>query len=93
MDGESAFFYERCRPSNHAARSQGETVTFGRIFATLIRAGHNPDRLGYYTARQLTLYYREALALQAQDSIARILDANAGFVGGQSATSRINALK
>ncbi|EMQ4189609.1 hypothetical protein WGY46_005389, partial [Serratia marcescens] len=57
------------------------------------RAGHNPDRLGHYTARQLTLYYREALQLQKQDSIDRILDVIAGRAGGQTATTRINALK
>ena len=39
------------------------------------------------------LYYREALALASQDSIARILDTNAGFVGGKDANARINTLK
>lgn len=88
------FFYGRCHPHPAAAAGQGEdAVGFGCIFATLIRAGHNPDRLGHYTARQLTLYYREALQLQKQDSIHRILDVIAGHAGGQAATTRINALK
>jgi hypothetical protein len=39
------------------------------------------------------LYYREALKLANQDSIAQILDTNAGFVGGKDANTRINALK
>jgi hypothetical protein len=90
---EPAFFYDCCRPPVNHSSSTGETVSFGRVFATLIRAGHNPDRLAHYTYRQLMLYYREALSLANQDSITRILDAYAGSAGGQSANTRINALK
>ncbi|WP_255329588.1 MULTISPECIES: hypothetical protein [unclassified Serratia (in: enterobacteria)] len=39
------------------------------------------------------LYYREALHLDNQDSIARILDVYAGSEGGKDANTRINALK
>jgi hypothetical protein len=46
-----------------------------------------------YTARQLALYYREAIRHENEAQAAAIVAANLGFIGGKEATRVINKLR
>ena len=46
-----------------------------------------------YTARQLALYYREALALDAERVADAIMAVNMGLAGGREAQRMVRALR
>ena len=45
-----------------------------------------------YTARQLALFYKEAIAHEAESQAGAILAANLGFAGGKEAQRAVNRL-
>jgi hypothetical protein len=46
-----------------------------------------------YTLRQIELYYREALAHEAERQAGNIIAANLGFTGGKEAKKAVDALR
>ncbi|MDR2259546.1 MAG: hypothetical protein LBE06_01145 [Azoarcus sp.] len=46
-----------------------------------------------YTARQLTLFYREAIRHEREAQAAAIVAANLGFAGGKEARRAVDALR
>lgn len=54
--------------------------------------GHRIDDVRRYTRRQLSLFYQQAICRESRMSIARLLDVNAGFAGGEPADARLAAL-
>ena len=106
MGGQRAFFRAaRQQPAGHRAgkrRLEGPRnrtdsadsgVGWGDIYATLIAHGHRYSDLGTYTARQLKLFYKQALQLDRQRSAMRLLDVNTGMAGGDAAKDRMNELR
>lgn len=96
MGGERAFFRPPC-PEPRGGHIPGAgagtaTIDWGEIYATLVAHGHRAHDLGSYTARQLKLYYREALRLERQRSARRLADVNAAMAGGDAATNRLQNL-
>ncbi|GHU00014.1 hypothetical protein AGMMS49960_06990 [Betaproteobacteria bacterium] len=46
-----------------------------------------------YTARQLTLYYKEALAAEMEAQAGAIVTTNLGFAGGKAAQGAVERLR
>ena len=96
VGGERSFFRPPCPEPGHGdlpgAGAGAATIDWGEIYATLIAHGHRAHDLGEYTARQLKLYYREALRLERQRSARRLVDVNAAMAGGDAATTRLQDL-
>ena len=97
VGGERAFFRQPRQKPRHGAVPGGngsaEPIGWGEIYATLIAHGHRAGEIGGYTARQLELYFREALRLDRQHSASRLADVNAAFAGGEAAKGRLKALR
>jgi hypothetical protein len=88
------FFYRRGNPKNKSVPGKQEKVIgYGQLFSTLVRAGHDPQRLPHYTQRQLELYYCEAVKQTCRERADFIVDIFAGTNGGNNATQLINALR
>jgi hypothetical protein len=69
-------------------------VSFGQVFAELVKAGHDARQLPRYTLRQLTLYYVQAQAAQNRSRADLISDVNAAMWGDVQATNQtIKALR
>lgn len=98
MERERPFFYQRGKEKAHpraggTQRRPRGSIGFARLFATLIAAGHDPDRLGHYTYRQLMLYYREALVMNNEARADRVQDVATAFGGGKAANKLIKTLR
>ncbi|WPP47089.1 hypothetical protein [Pseudomonas sp. AN-1] len=84
------FYPPRMAPQ---AGRAGKTAGWGVIFATLIAAGHSREALGGYTARQLELFYREALSREDRLQARQLLATNLGFAGGAAAEAELRRLE
>ncbi|WKE65075.1 hypothetical protein PVT67_15640 [Gallaecimonas kandeliae] len=69
------------------------SVRWRDIFATLIAAGHNPERIGHYTERQLKLHYDAACRRERHQRADHIVDTNAGTWGGDDVGKLLRELR
>jgi hypothetical protein len=93
VECESGFFRQAAFKPLTAGKGKSTKPTgWGRIFATLIRHGHDKDGLMRYTARQIGLFYKEALRAEAQAQAGAIIAVNLGMAGGKEATKAVKNL-
>lgn len=59
------------------------------IYATLVANGHNAERIGLYTHRQVILFYEAAVRRELNARTALVLDVNMAQAGGKVATDHV----
>ena len=84
---------ERSTNDRTAAATSGKKRDRWRdIYATLIANGHPPNQIGFYTERQLILYYDAALRHERKQRKAMLIDTNYAVSGGKEALNHLKSL-
>jgi hypothetical protein len=80
------------RTARGAAKG-GPKLRWADIYADLIADGHDPDRIGDYTERQLILYHDAALRRDRRRRADRITDTNGAMWGGDEVKRLLKELR
>jgi hypothetical protein len=88
-EANKAFFTP---PGRLSRWRNGQSPGWGEVFATLIRHGHRSCELMSYTARQIGLYYKEALRAEGREQARAIVATNLGMTGGKEARKAVKDL-
>jgi hypothetical protein len=89
--GDEPLFFS-APPGGGTGKGTRRGEGWGEVFATLIRSGHQRGELMDYTARQIGLFYREAMKAEGRRQAAAIIAANLGYAGGKEAKKAISRL-
>src|SRR5690554_4898558 len=85
------FFAQRDEPRD-GKKVKGKSSRWSDIYQQLIEHGHDPDRIGRYTRRQILLYYRAACRAENRQRSQAVVDLNKAFCGGKAAENYIKKL-
>lgn len=71
----------------------GKGAAWSDVYTALIASGHEVERIGKYTGRQIDLYYRAAIKRQRRQRAERISDVNLAMNGGSEAKQQMRDLQ
>ena len=92
MGLQRPFFYSKGDRPGAAKLAGKRNARWADAYAELIANGHDPDRIGKYTERQINLYLQAIIRRDKRKRAELLLDVNKAYAGGEKANEHLKAL-